>query len=628
MKKTAKILVLCLCAALTVSQMETTAFALSSAEEETDPQTESETLSPAGDAALSKDETVYVLAGTDGSVQKIIVSDWLRNSSGSATLNDQSELTDIENVKGDETFTTSDDQTLVWDAQGQDIYYQGNIEKELPADISITYEMDGTPGTAEELTGKSGRVTIRFDYQNRQCETVDINGKEETIYVPFTMLTGVVLDNDTFTNIEVSNGRAISDGSRTAIVGIAFPGLQEDLGIDREQLEIPDHVEITADTSNFKPVMTVTLGTNELFNELDVDSFDSVSQLNESMNELTDAMSQLLDGSSQLYDGLSTLLEKSEALTDGAEQLAAGAESLNSGASSLNTGADALQSGAAQLSQGLQTLTSNNDALNSGAKQVFDTLLSTANTQLAAAGLDVPAMTIENYGETLDSIITALDDTGVYAQTVAQVTQAVQDAIAQKSEEQTQSDDAEQANMAQMELQVQMIVSEKMASEEVQAQLAAAAEGAKPVIALKSSLDSYNAFYLGLESYTAGVADAATGAETLKGGTDDLKAGTSQLSDGTSELYQGILTLKDGTPALIDGITQLRDGSQQLSDGLKEFNEQGIQKLTDAVEGDLNRLADRFRATRDVSLRYKNFSGAGEDMDGQVKFIYRTDADE
>lgn len=628
MKKTAKILVLCLCAALTVSQMETTAFALSSAEEETDPQTESETLSPAGDAALSKDETVYVLAGTDGSVQKIIVSDWLRNSSGSATLNDQSELTDIENVKGDETFTTSDDHTLVWDAQGQDIYYQGNIEKELPADISITYEMDGTPGTAEELTGKSGRVTIRFDYQNRQCETVEVNGKEETIYVPFAMLTGVVLDNDTFTNIEVSNGKSISDGSRTAVVGIAFPGLQEDLGIDREQLEIPDHVEITADTSSFKPVMTVTLGTNELFNELDVDSFDSVSQLNESMNELTDAMSQLLDGSSQLYDGLSTLLEKSEALTDGAEQLAAGAESLNSGASSLNTGADALQSGAAQLSQGLQTLTSNNDTLNSGAKQVFDTLLSTANTQLAAAGLDVPALTIENYGETLDSIITALDDTGVYAQTVAQVTQAVQDAIAQKSEEQTQSDDAEQANMAQMELQVQMIVSEKMASEEVQAQLAAAAEGAKPVIALKSSLDSYNAFYLGLESYTAGVADAATGAETLKGGTDDLKAGTSQLSDGTSELYQGILTLKDGTPALIDGITQLRDGSQQLSDGLKEFNEQGIQKLTDAVEGDLNRLADRFRATRDVSLRYKNFSGAGEDMDGQVKFIYRTDADE
>ena len=165
-----------------------------------------------------------------------------------------------------------------------------------------------------------------------------------------------------------------------------------------------------------------------------------------------------------------------------------------------------------------------------------------------------------------------------------------------------------------------------MASDEVQAQFAAASEGAKSVISLKTSLDSYNTFYLGLQSYTAGVSQAAAGAGELKAGTDDLKSGTSKLYAGATELYDGILTLKNGTPALVDGITQLRDGAMQLSDGLKEFNEQGVQKLVDAVDGDLTGLTTRLRATIDVSKNYRSFSGIDDNMDGQVKFIYRTDA--
>ena len=731
-KSSMKIIALCLCALLAVSGIAMTAFALNTSSNEAEKQEEPKAVSVADDAGISKDETVYVLAGADGSVQKIIVSDWIKNSLGSAAVNDKSELTDIENVKGEETYTMNGDNMRVWDAQGNDIYYQGNIEKELPVGLSVTYKLDGKPISAEELAGKSGRVTIRFDYQNMQYETVEIDGKQEKIYVPFAMLTGVLLDDDVFTNVEVSGGKLINDGSRTIVIGIAFPGLQENLAISKDKLEIPNYVEITADASDFKLDMTVTLATNALFSELDVDGFDSISELSDSMEELTDAMDQLLDGSSQLYDGLSTLLEKSGELVEGIDQLAAGAESLKTGAGSLDSGATQLQSGAAQLSEGLSTLASNNDSLNGGAKQVFDTLLSTANTQLAAAGLDVPTLTVENYAQVLNGVITSLDENAVYEQALSQVTvaveaqrgyieqqvtaavreevtvqvtaavreevtaqvteavrntvaeqiigsvlhmdkasydaaaaagqidqetqekieaaigqqmqselisaqiqaeadkqmatQPIQDTIAAKTDEQMQSDAINKTVAEQTELQIQKIVSEQMASDEVQTQLAAAAQGAQSVIALKSSLDSYNAFYLGLQSYTAGVADAAAGAGTLKAGTDDLKAGTSQLYDGASQLYDGILTLKNGTPALVDGITQLRDGAMQLSDGLKELNEQGIQKLVDAVDGDLEGLVTRFRATRDVSLRYKSFAGAGEDMDGQVKFIYRTDA--
>ena len=93
-----------------------------------------------------------------------------------------------------------------------------------------------------------------------------------------------------------------------------------------------------------------------------------------------------------------------------------------------------------------------------------------------------------------------------------------------------------------------------------------------------------------------------------------------------NELYDGVITLKNGAPALVDGITALRDGAMKLSDGLKEFNDQGVQKLVDAVDGDLGGLFTRVKATADVSKDYKSFSGLSDDMDGQVKFIYRTDS--
>ena len=677
-KSSTKIIALCLGVLLAVSGIAMTAFAQNSDGNGADHQEKPETVSVSGadNAGVSKDETVYVLAGADGTVQKIIVSDWLRNSLGNATVSDQSELTDVVNVKGDETYTMNGDNMRVWDAQGNDIYYQGNIEKELPVDLSVSYKLDGKPISADDLVGKSGRVTIHFDYQNKQYETVEIDGKQEKIYVPFAMLTGVLLDDDVFTNVEVTNGKLINDGSRTVVIGIAFPGLQENLGIAKDKLEIPDFVEITADANNFRLDMTVTLATNQVFNEVDSDSFDSAANLSASMEELTNAM----------------------------DQLTAGAESLKSGAESLDAGAAELQSGAAQLSEGLNTLASNNDTLNGGAKQVFDTLLATANTQLAAAGLEVPALTVDNYAQVLNGVIATLDEGAVTEQARSQVTaaveaqrdvveqqvtaavqeevaaqvtaavreevtaqvtlavrnmvaqqvieaalhidkasydaavsagqidqetqekieaaidqqmqseqirqqiqtqvegqmatQTIQDTISAETREQMQSEAIAETIAEQTELQIQKIVSEQMASDEVQAQIAAAGEGLKSIVALKASLDSYNTFYLGLKSYTAGVADAAAGAGTLKAGTDDLKDGTSQLSAGASELY----------------------------DGVNEFYEEGIQKLVDAVDGDLNGLTTKLRATIDVSHRYKSFAGASEDMDGQVKFIYRTDA--
>ena len=724
-----KFISLALCAVVLFAAVGTSVFALTGEGKESEDENQETTINASAEAETSKDETVYVLAGADGTVQKIIVSDWIKNAMAADSLEDKTELSDIENIKGDESFTLGGDNSCVWDAQGNDIYYQGNIEKELPVQMSVCYTLDGQAIAPEALAGQSGHVTIRFDYQNMQYEEVLLDGKTEKIYVPFTMLTGMLLDTEVFRNVTISNGKLINDGDRIAVVGIAFPGLQEDLAISKEKLDIPDYVEISADVENFEMGMTMTLATTELFGAIDSDKLD-LHELSDAMAELTDAMDQLMDGSSQLYDGLCTLLEKSGDLVSGINKLAEGAAQLKAGAESLDSGAAQLQAGAAQLSSGLNTLNANSSSLNGGARQVFSSLLSMANTQLSEAGLSVPALTIDNYASVLDGVIASLDDTAVYqaaleqvtatvnanrgmieekvteavqaqveAEVSAQVTAAVQETVTQavheneaqfraaviqqalgmtveeyeaaieaglvtqeqqdavnaaveaamqseiearmQSEEiqvqinavtqqtvaeQMQSDEIQALIASNTELQVQQAISEAMSSDAVQAQLSAAAEGAKSVIALKSSLDSYNAFYLGLITYTSGVSSAAAGANELKTGADALKAGTSELSAGAAELLQGIQTMKDSAPALVDGITQLRDGSMELSDGLKQFNEEGIQKLIEAVDGDLDGLSNRIRVTADVAKHYTSFSGISEDMDGDVKFIYKTDS--
>lgn len=723
-KKVTKIIAICLCAALCLGGAGV-AFAQTGSKQESAQPTAAQKAADL-QQKISKDETVYVLAGADGSVQKIIVSDWLKNELGSASLTDKSGLSNIENVKGDESYSINGDNMTVWDAQGNDIYYQGDIQKELPVGLTVRYTLNGKAVSPEQLKGQSGKVTIRFDYENRQYETVQINGQNQRIYVPFAMLTGMILDNDTFRNVTVTNGKLVNDGDRTVVVGLAFPGLQENLNLSRDQLSIPSSVEITADVTDFSLGMTVTLACNDLFSQLgdvDLGSLDAAG----SLNKLTDAMDQLLNGSSALYDGLTTLLDKSGELAAGVEELAQGAAAIKAGADSLDEGAAELKAGLADLSEGLNKLSANSAALNGGAEQVFNSLLETATAQIRAKGLTVPDLTIENYAEELNKLIKSLDETTVYENALTQVTaavekqrplitqkvtaavrqeveakvtaavkteattaaqaqvaenvirtatrmtkkdydaavaagqipQATQDAVnaaiqAQLSDPdvQKQINAAVEAQMASdtvkntikaqtdaqmqtekvqatisqnVELQVKKAIAENMASDAVQKQLQAASEGSKTLIALKASLDDYNAFYLGLLDYTAGVDEAAEGSNELYAGAGDLKDGTAELRAGAAKLYAGVLQLKDGTPALVSGVTQLKDGAMQLSEGLQQLNKEGIQKLTKLLQDDLGDLTARVQATIDVSKDYRSFSGISDDASGQVKFIYRTD---
>jgi putative membrane protein len=359
------------------------------------------------DAAQFKDETVYVLTDANGTVNKVIVSDWIKNSAGDSTIRDTSGLSDIQVTKGDATYTLDGDNLCVWDTKGGDVYYQGTSDQEIPVSMKLTYTLDGSPVAAEDLAGKSGKVTIRFDYENQQKQTVQIDGKNTQMYVPFLMLTGLALDNSKFTNITVTNGKVINDGERSLVVGCALPGMQEDLDVDTDTLEVPDYVEITADVTDFELTTTVTLAANNFLSSLDLDSVSTLDDLEKALTTLDDSTAKLLDGATKLSEGLTTLLDESGSLVEGIGKL----QEVASGASSVNTNLGTLRGYLQQLDTGLNTLSGKSSALNEGAKQTFAALLSSADTQLAAAGLQLPALTIDNYGTVLDGAVAGMTGT-------------------------------------------------------------------------------------------------------------------------------------------------------------------------------------------------------------------------
>ena len=272
---------------------------------------------------LSKNETVYVIADASGAAKKIIVSDWLKGVDTKGKVKDVSKLKDVKNVKGDETYTVNEDNAYEWAANGDDIYYQGTGTTELPVKLKLSYKLNGKTVSADEIAGKSGKVTIRIDYENTQKEKVKINGKTQEVNVPFLMLSGMILDDDKFKNVEVSNGKAINDGTRTIVAGFALPGMQDSLDIDKDEMEIPDYVEITADTTDFELSTTMTVAMNDIFNDVDFSKVDDkVDELKDSLDELEDAAEQLVDGSSQLYDGSKELGDGMTKLEDGSDTLA------------------------------------------------------------------------------------------------------------------------------------------------------------------------------------------------------------------------------------------------------------------------------------------------------------------
>lgn len=593
-------------------------------------------------AETTKDETVYVLANAEGEAKRVIVSDWLTNPDGEKDLADATTLKDAKAVKGSAFLKDG-----VWyNADGADVYYQGDAEDALPVNLTVSYTLDGEAKTAAEMTGKSGRVTIRV--------ACDVKETKDGVKVPFAALTAALLDNDVFTNIEVTNGKFLDDGDRTVVVGWALPGLQETLKLDAETVTLPEYVEISADAKNFEAPTTLTVVTNELFSAVDVDSIDA-TELTENIDKLKDGMAQLKDGASRLADGVSALKDGAKTLADGATELKNGAEALKEGAnplgdgvSQLNDGATALETGSAQLTEGLNTLTANNEALASGATKLFETVLGIANTQLSAAMENAPTLTIENYEETLTALLDACSEAGIDKQLHDQVeavvnqnrakieeavTAKVRETVAAQVEEAVRENVTAQV-LAAMDMtpdtykaavesgaltdaqknQIAAAVDAQMKSQEVKAVLAQQTEQTMGSDEIKATIEQnvneqvealtqQNMASKDVQAKRAAALEqgqaAAASLTALKAQLDDYRtfydglnaylAGTAQAANGASELKTGAAQLAAGTeelngkvPALLEGIGSLSNGMNTLTENLPSLTD-GVQQLLDGA---------------------------------------------
>ncbi len=323
-----------------------------------------------------KEETVYVNADASGNQTSVIVSNWLKNAGSEKELEDSSILKDIQNVKGDETYQASGN-SLTWKTEGKDIYYQGSTDKKLPVSVHFTYYLDGKEMNPSDLSGKSGRLRIKVAYENNTRQTVEIDGKKESIYTPFALLTGMILPDEIFSNVTIDNGKVISDGQRSIVLGIAMPGLADSLGLNKTDssadllsLDIPETLEISADVENFSMDPTFTIALSDILDFLDTNGISDMSELTEALDDLEEATLQLVDGSEELFNGTDTLNSNYQELDSGIQTLKAGIDTAASGSNTLAEGITTYINGAAQLSDGAVSYVNGEQQIADGARQL------------------------------------------------------------------------------------------------------------------------------------------------------------------------------------------------------------------------------------------------------------------
>lgn len=633
------------------------------------------------DANHDKIETTYVIMDPDGTLNKVIVSEQLTNNSREKELEDVSSLTDIENTSGDEGFSREGNQ-ITWQADGNQIRYKGKGTKELPVTVHISYYLDDEEKTAQEIAGRAGKVRIRFDYEVTQEDSVQ--GKTYTH--PYTMASGLILDNAHFSDISVTKGKTVDNGNQTMVFGIAFPGMNENLHIDRSQIDIPSSVEITAYTDKFEIMGTYTLALSSPLKDIDTGRVDEIS-----------------DKVQALQDGLHLLATSSNRLLEGADDLSNGMLALNQGIAGLGEGVDRLQegstrllSGATELNRGLETLSTNSEAINEGLAQWEASVFENASTQMRqATGKDTLTLTPGNYVALIQDISDSallgaeqklrgilagqgVTDPNLQDQILSVAYNAL---LLDRKTEATKEEIADHIQAAAMLGQKAAFVksaiekntsmarkllkeqgyTEEQITEEMLAVTAIAWELSDGhVERLAENLPEARDQLRGAAVFQAGQINAsenverlaaiAVGKETpeklaeLKGnldrveevlvgvrqytnGLDRAAAESEKLLAGMEDLNRGVSDLRDASQKLSGGSKTLKEGMDMLDQGLNRFNQAGIDQFVHALDEEkVSETVTALEGVREASEKEIFLGGKREDMTGEARIIFKTGA--
>lgn len=599
-----------------------------------------------------KVETVYVDANADGSPSKVTVEAVLKNPGGLAPIADTSTLQNIKNTEGDESFTQSGT-SLEWQNHGEDIHYKGTTKAELPVSVQIEYLLDGVPTKPQEMIGKSGHVALRFTYQNQETRAIQKSGRNYTVKVPFTAISLVGLPSDTFYNVTVDHGKAMDFGGNTLVFGYALPGLSDSLQLadyePTEEVEIPESVEISCDTSDFSLEFTATifspglLGDADLSDLDDADSFIAdMEDLKDGVNDLADATRELSDGTQELYDGTKEYVDGVNEVNDAVQTLMDGLRDAAKSDSDLRKGADALSSGwlavlaqllnapdlsyencAERLPEALCTYTSKayEDQVQAAMQTFVSGMLAWPQSAEDETLVDIPQEIQAVFGgvATLPAnlrnelSLSLLNDslTPCYRQRI------LANAALQLADSESPSENE----------QAQALTSALAAWVSNRYTLALFPEQGDAAQLEPTLTETESAAYASL---TASIAN------TLAQSLLPLLTGTGQLSQTLGDAFNGLADtvgkLKEGTQALSDagtdlqdGVSQLNDGTGELADSVQDFQKDSVPSLTDLAGEPLRALLDRVRAVQQADLGYQNFSGLAEGQTGSVSFLFETE---
>lgn len=596
---------------------------------------------------VDKDETVYVFAKANGDVDNILVNETLKNRDKNDKIEDTTDLKDIVNVKGDETFTQNGNK-ITWDAAGNEISYQGTTDKQLPVSVKATYYLDGNEISPEDLAGKSGKVKIRLDYTSNETVTKDVNGKDEDISVPFIAVSGMVL-GDNFTNIQVTNGKYLAQGESNIVVGYAVPGLDSGVKDAAKDLdtEIPDYVEVSADVTDFSLDMTVTMLVNgsemDYSGDLDLTDLDDLTEaLSSAGNQLADGSGELSDGAGQVSEGAGTLASKMGDLTTGAGSLKAGMETLSSSSGDLASGVAVIDQSAQSIANGINTLdTAVNTKMTAEeqaavAQQAGTAAASAVEAQFApdsqtyaaiaaqAAQSFTSTMTSEDQVNAVAAALASNEDAraklrpavaaGVAAKTAqATIQYKIQNNLLDGNDPQAiavefytvynstytsgatgKNGDVEEQITTALSAMAKPVL-DGVASQGANTMGNQVANACKSAATQAASQAAGAAAVQGAETAKATIASQieatqangyslVSGANALAKGTSTLAGSVPALKDGISQLVNGANALASGAGQLKDGASTLADGASQVADGAGTLNESLVSLNNDAIK--------------------------------------------
>ncbi len=613
---------------------------------------------------MFKEETAYVVMDADGNVTKTSVAEWLRNGKSQDKINDVSSLKDIENTANDKSFT-QDGNKLVWDAGGSDIKYKGNTDKELPVKVNVSYYLDGQKMSASEIAGQKGHVEIRFSYKVN--DSVESGGY--TFKTPFTMASGVLLDDEHFTDIEVEGGKVIDDGSKCVCLGIAFPNLKSNLNTDISALDIPESVSIKAYTDKFEIDGTYTVALSGMFADMDLSDTgslqDKVSELKGAMNQLSSASNQLVSGASELADGAATLDSKAAELKNGAGSLSSGSAELSSGAKALSDGSTQLAQGTQKALDGTKSLKDGTGALKSGSSDLAD---GTSQLKEGSAALSTGTSQLKDGSASLSEGTGALKEGSANLAEGSGQLKAGTDALAQGAEALEEGYGQIKEGMTSLDTGLQSLSSKGSngsaivgASDKYQEGMEQYAKALEAMIAaetdeatkeklqeLRYQLPMPDQYTSAVKGYVDGVDSAYAGEQQVSGGLDqlgsklpalkegiiDVQTGAADLDNGAKALAQGASDADDGAKALAQGASDADDGAKALAKGASDAND-GAAKLKAGAKGLDDGAAALNKGASDLNSGASNLkdgagklqagadelsSGAGQLADGTAKF--------